>query len=112
MHPKNKVKGLAVEIVRIYKGSDCFDKCIALEPKSRIDIDFDSRGFVTDVDIVQAADNSSALEPSSDLPKSSTSGKPKKLACKSWLIEVYPFLQPLFVISFLYEGGFICLCCS
>ncbi len=77
VHPKNKVKGLAVEIVRIYKGSDCFDKCIALEPKSRIDIDFDSRGFVTDVDIVQAADNSSALEPSSDLPKSSTSGKPK-----------------------------------
>ena len=67
MHPKNRVNGFAVEQVRIYEGSDCFNKCTQLEPRSYISIDLDSRGYVTDIDLLQSTSSSYASQAASEI---------------------------------------------
>lgn len=55
VHPRNGMPGYAVEEIRVYEGSEIYNQASQLPPASVLDIDFDSRGFVTGITVLPDA---------------------------------------------------------
>lgn len=52
VHGHNSVIGRVVEQIRVYEGSYSYPLCAQLKPDAWLDVDFDSRGFVVDIQTI------------------------------------------------------------